>query len=363
LRLLQQLLIVAGVAFLIQALISAIAPDLQIPLRVMALGSLLSTAGIFAGRLLFGAYVLPRVAGERLLLVGNSPLLDDLTSHLALNPQSGIQVAGHIGKRGFKESGLAEAGAETASLEEAVEALNPSRIVVGFDGGLSSRLAHELLQLRFSGRAIEHAAGTYETICNREGLSGLNAARLLYSKEFEPGTRPLFFQAIGNFLTAAALLTLLSPVSALIAAWLWLSSREGVFERQRSVGRKGPFTLYRFRVGENRIGRLLTRTGLYALPEFAHVVRGQMSIVGPRPERPEFERQLSQRIPFYAHRLNVRPGITAWSHIHMWHMPGPRDSMMELEYDLYYIKNFSLMLDILVIAQALKILLLWGGQP
>jgi len=363
LQLLQQLLIVAGVAFLIQALVSAVAPDLQMPLRVMALGSLLSIAGIFAGRLLFVAYILPRVAGERLLLVGNSRLLDDLTRQLARFPQSGIQVAGHIGKCGAEGSGPEEEGADAGSLQKAIEALNPSRVVVGFDGGLSQRLAHELLEMRFSGRAVERAAATYETICDREGLSGLNAARLLYSKEFEPGTRPLFFQAISNFLIAAALLGLLAPVLALAAAWLWLFSREGVFERKRSVGRKGPFTLYRFRVCENRFGRLLTRSGLYALPEFVHVLRGQMSIVGPRPERPEFERELAQRIPFYPHRLNVRPGITGWSHIHMWHLPGPRDSMMELEYDLYYIKNFSLMLDILVVAQALKILLLWGGQP
>ena len=363
LQLLQQLLIVAGVAFLIQALISAVAPDLQMPLRVMASGSLLSIAGIFAGRLLFVAYILPRVGGERLLLVGNSPLLDDLTSHLTRFPQSGIRVAGHIGKCGAEDGGPAESGADPANLQKAIEALDPSRIVVGFAGGLSAGLAHELLEMRFAGHAVEHAAGTYETICNREGLSGLNAARLLYSREFEPGTRLLFFQAIGNFLIAAALLTVLAPLLALVAAWLWLFSREGVFEAQPSAGRKAPFTLYRFRVCDNRFGRLLTRTGLYALPEFVHVLRGQMSIVGPRPERPEFERELTGRIPFYPHRRNVRPGITGWSHIHTWHLAGPRDSMMELEYDLYYIKNFSLLLDILVVGQALKILLLWGGQP
>ncbi len=367
LLLLQQLLMVAGVAFLLQALISAVAPDLQIPLRVMLLGSLLSIAGIFAGRLLFSAYVLPRVAGERLLLIGNSSLLQDLASHLARNPQSGIQVAGYSGRPASEETGISEPCGEgrAGSLEDSIQALRPSRVVVGFDGGLTSRLADELLELRFSGHAIEDAAETYEKLCNREGLSGLNARRLLYSKEFEPGTRALFFQAIGNCMIAAAVLALLSPLLALIAALVRLSSREGVIERQLREGRKGPFTLYRFRVaaGGTRIGRILSRTGLYALPEFIHVLRGQMSIVGPRPERPEFQRELSRHIPFYPHRLNVRPGITGWSQIQMRHLPAPRDSMTELEYDLYYIKYFSPMLDIFVIAQAIKILLLWGGQP
>ena len=361
LLLLQQLLMVAGVAFLLQALISAVAPDLQMPLRIMLLGSLLWIAGIFAGRLLFSAYVLPFVAVERLLLIGDSPLLRDLASHLARNPQSGIQVAGHIGGPASEGTGIAEPG---GTLEESIQALGPSRVVVSFEGGMSSRLAHELLELRYSGHAIEDASGTYEKICNREGLSGLNATRLLYSKEFEPGTRALFFQAIGNCLMAAVVLTLLSPLLVLIAALVRLSSREGVIDRQLREGRDGPFTQYRFRVTSGTlVGRILSRTGLYALPQFIHVLRGQMSIVGPRPERPEFARELSRHIPFHPHRLNVRPGITGWSQIHMRHLRGPRDSMLELEYDLYYIKYFSPTLDIFVISQAIKSLLLWGGQP
>jgi lipopolysaccharide/colanic/teichoic acid biosynthesis glycosyltransferase len=363
LLLLQQLLLVAGVAFLLQALISAIAPDLQVPLRVMLLGSLLSIAGILAGRLLFSAYVLPLVAGERLLLIGNSPLLGDLATHLARNPQLGMQVVGHIGGCAAKQSGISEAGDE--GLEDAIQAFHPNRVVVGFEGGLSWHLAHELLESRFSGHAIEEATGTYERICSREGLSGLNAARLLYSKEFEPGTRALFFQAIGNGVIAAVLLTVLSPLLLLIAVLLRVSSSGGAIERQWREGRNGPFALYRFRAdaGGSGVGRILSRTGLYALPQFANVLRGQMSIVGPRPERPEFVRELSQHIPFYPHRLNVRPGITGWSQIHMRHAPLPRDSMLELEFDLYYIKYFSPMLDVFVVSQAIKNLLLWGGQP
>jgi len=193
----------------------------------------------------------------------------------------------------------------------------------------------------------------------------LNAVRLLYSKEFEPATRALFFQAIGNWLMAAVLLIALSPLLLLIAALMRLSSGAGVFERQVLEGRNGSFALCRFRVDArgSRMGRILSRTGLYALPQFLHVLRGQMSIVGPRPDRPEFARELSQHIPFYRHRLNVRPGITGWSQIQMRHVPLPRESMLELEYDLYYIKYFSPMLDFFVISQAIKNLLIWGGQP
>jgi len=353
--LLQRLLIVAGVAFLFQALLSAVVPDLQVPLRVMLLGSLLSTAGLLADRLLFGAYVLPQVAGERWLLVGNSPLLDDIASHLAQVPQAGIRVAGHIGGAAAEESGR---------LEDGMEELRPNRIVVGFAGGPSPRLAGKLLELRFSGDVIEDAADIYEKICNRVALSGLNAARLLYSKEFEPGRRAVFFQSIGNRLVAAAILFLLSPALLAIAVLLRLSSGGGVIERLCRDGRHGLFTLYRFRVVEGtRAGWLLSRTGLYALPQFINVLRGQMSIVGPRPLRPEFVRELARHIPFYSHRLKVRPGITGWSQIHMRHLPAPLDAMLELEYDLHYVKYLSPALDCLVVAQAIKGLLIWGGQP
>jgi lipopolysaccharide/colanic/teichoic acid biosynthesis glycosyltransferase len=355
LLLLQQLLMVAGVAFLLQALVSAVYPDLQMPLRVMLLGSFLSLAGILAGRLLFGAYVLPRVAGERWLLIGNSPLLDDIAGHLERTPQAGIHVAGRFAEL---------AAPDAAGLEDRIRDLRPNRIVVGFSSGPNWRLAQQLLELRFAGHAIEDAAEIYEKICNRVGLSGLNAARLLYEKEFEPGTRALFFQSIGNRLLAAVVLIAVAPLLPLIAALVRLSSAGPVFECEWREGLHGPFRLYRFRVDAgSRTGRLLARTGLYALPEFVHVLRGQMSIVGPRPARPEFARELARLIPFYPHRLQVRPGITGWSQIHMRHLPEPRDAMMELEYDLHYIKYVSPTLDFLVVAQAIKGLLVWGGQP
>jgi lipopolysaccharide/colanic/teichoic acid biosynthesis glycosyltransferase len=299
--------------------------------------------------------VLPHVAGESWLLIGNSPLLDDIASHLARTPQAGIRVAGRFGEPDLPPA---------ASLDDRIRELRPNRMVVGFASGPNWRLAQELLELRFSGHAIEDAAEIYEKICNRVGLSGLNATRLLYEKEFEPGTRALFFQSIGNRLIAAVVLIGVSPLLPLIAALLRLSSGGPVLECEWREGRHGPFKLCRFRVAAGtRIGRLLARTGLYALPQFVHVLRGQMSIVGPRPARPEFARELARLIPFYPHRLKVRPGITGWSQIHMRHLPEPRDAMMELEYDLHYIKYVSPTLDLLVVAQAIKGLLVWGGQP
>jgi len=360
--LVQQLLLVAGSVFLVQALISAVAPDLYMPFRVILLGSLISVVSLFAGRLLFSAYVLPRVAGERLLLIGDSPILEDLNGYLEQHPELAIQVARHI--REINPT------ANPPELESLIREYQPNGIVVGMP---DARLASELLELRFLGYSIQEAAGTYAKISNRESLIGLTPTRLLSSKEFEPSTRDLFFQAIVDRLIAVTCLIVLFPFLVLLAIVIKFCLGGPVVERQLRAGCGGvPFKLLKFRVspagstlsaGQTRLGRLLTRTGIYALPQLLNVLCGQMSIVGPRPHRPEFAPELTRHIPFYPHRFKVAPGMTGWSQIQMKHKPGPPDCTLELEYDLYYIKYAAPMMDIFVILQSIKNIMLWGGKP
>jgi lipopolysaccharide/colanic/teichoic acid biosynthesis glycosyltransferase len=345
----QQLLMAAGITFLLQALISATAPeDLSLPFPVILSGCLLSIVVLFAGRLLFSVYVLPRVGDERLLLIGESPLLDDIESYLKERPQLGIQVAGRIHTPEFGE------GAPHQNLEELIRSFHSNRVVVAQP---DAYLAGELLEMRFLGYSIQEAAGTYAKISNREACSGLGPARLLYSKEFEPSTRDLFFQSVSNTLLAAVACIVLSPLMLLIALLVRLSLRGPAVERRIRMGQGGTtFTLFSFRVGDasevapvSFVGRVLTRTGLYAIPQFFNVLRGEMSIVGPRPQKPDFVRELTSYIPFYPHRLKMRPGMTGLAQIEMRAFAGPRDSLVELEYD--------------IILQGIKNILLWSGQP
>ena len=355
----QQLLMVAGTAFLVQAFVSTVAPDSHVPLRVVVLGSLISTVILFAGRLLFSAFAMPGVAGERLLFIGDGPLLDDLAGYLEQHPQLGIQVAGHIRQTDSAEVPL--------NLEGLIANLHPNGIIVSQP---DARLASELLELRFLGYAIEEASGTYAKICNREGLFGISPARLLASREFEPSTRDLFFRAMADKLMAAVCLVVLSPLILLLAVLVKLAFRGPVIESTIHAGRNGvPFSLYRFRVSNQAdaaptgLGRMLIRTGLYALPQFFNVLAGKMSIVGPRAHRVEFIPRLTQYVPFYPHRFKMEPGMTGWSQIQMRHFAVPPDSLVELEYDLYYIKNSAPMMNIFVILQSIKNLMVWGGQP
>jgi lipopolysaccharide/colanic/teichoic acid biosynthesis glycosyltransferase len=353
----QQLLMAAGMTFLLQALISAVVPeDLSLPFKVILAGCLMAITTMFAGRLLFSTYVLTRVGDERLLLIGESPLLDDIATYLEERPQLGIQVAGRVHK-------------PEAAVEELIRNSHSNRIVVGMP---DAQLAAQLLELRFLGYSIQEAAGTYAKITNREALSGLGPPRLLYSKEFEPSARDQFFQAIGNTLIAAVCVIVLAPLMLLMAVLVWLWLRGPVLERRVRTGRGGaPFMLYSFRIvkntdsapGDTLLGRILSRTGLYALPQFFNVLRNELSIVGPRPQSPDFNRELTRHIPFYPHRLKMRPGMTGLAQIEMRALPALPDCMVELEYDMYYLKYMSPMMDLFIALQSLKNILLWGGRP
>lgn len=364
----QQLMIVTGITFLLQSLIAVLAPNLYFPFPVILLGCAISVVVIFIGRLLFSTYVIPRVAAERLLLIGDSPVLDNVVVYLQEHQQLGIQIAGHIREPGTR---VKNASGTNSHLEEVIREFHANRIVVSAPDAL---LAVQLLDLRFLGFSVQDAAETYARVSNREALSGLNPQRLLYSKEFEPSARDLFFQRLASTVIATAVLFLLAPLILAIAVLIRLSSSRPVLERQTQSGHRGaPFTLYSFRVptagsGETVkptvLGRILTRTGLYAFPQFWNVLRGDLSIVGPRPHRVEFAHKMAQHIPFYPHRTNkVHPGMTGLAQIEMRSYGPPPDSMVELEYDMYYLKNMSPMMDLFISVQSIKNILLGTDDP
>jgi lipopolysaccharide/colanic/teichoic acid biosynthesis glycosyltransferase len=167
----------------------------------------------------------------------------------------------------------------------------------------------------------------------------------------------------------------------LVALLIKLTSRGPVLYRQQRVGRNGClFTLYKFRSmradaeidtgavwaspDDPRItplGRWLRRLRLDELPQFINILRGDMCLVGPRPERPEFVSVLSRKIPFYRQRLCIKPGITGWAQINHKYGDSIEDTIVKLEYDLYYIKNLSLRLDAYIMFQTIKVIVLSRG--
>jgi sugar transferase (PEP-CTERM system associated) len=381
--LVQQLCLIMGVAFFTQGLIAYLDANLRVPIVVMLRGSALAVLAIFLWRIFFSAYVLHAMGNDRLLMVGGSPLLEDIGRHIANHPEMGLEIAGYIDDR--HEAGAMLAGGKVlgavCSLREIVRATEPQRIVVGMFERRNRMPVTELLELRFAGHIIEEVSSAYERVCGRVCLKEIRPSGLIFSGELGPRRQNLIFQRVLNAALAAIGLVVFSPIMLLTALAVKVSSPGPVLYRQVRVGLDGaPFTLYKFRSMRvdaeaatgavwaqkddprvTPVGRVIRRIRFDELPQLYNVLKGQMSVVGPRPERPEFVKALNEQIPYYRQRHCVRPGITGWAQINYKYGDTLEDTITKLEYDLYYIKNMSLALDNYIIFHTLKAMLLTRG--
>jgi exopolysaccharide biosynthesis polyprenyl glycosylphosphotransferase len=260
-------------------------------------------------------------------------------------------------------------------------ATRPNRIIVGMFERRNRVPVSDLLELRLSGHRIEEAATAYERICGRVCIKELRPSHLIYSGELGPRRQNLLYQNLGNTIAAGIGVILSSPVMLLTAIAVKLSSPGPVLYRQVRIGMGGvPFTVLKFRsmyvdaeaeTGAvwaskddprvTRVGRIIRKLRIDELPQLFNVLRGEMSLVGPRPERPEFVKALCEQIPYYRQRHCVRPGITGWAQINYKYGDSLQDTITKLEYDLFYIKNMSFSLDTYIIFHTLKAMLLSRG--
>jgi sugar transferase (PEP-CTERM system associated) len=376
-----QLCVTMGVAMLTQSFISYVDSTLRMPLHVMVPGVAMAATAIFGWRLLFSRYAHEVVGRDSLLLVGGSEMLTNISSYIVEHPELALRISGYVDDA--HEFGAQLPGGKVlgriADLRDVVAATKPTRLVVGMPERRSRVPMAELLELRFGGCIIEEAPATYERVCGRVAVKELRPSQLIYSGELGPRRQTMMHQRISNFLAALVASILASPLILLTWLAVKLSSKGPALYRQVRVGMDGvPFTAYKFRsmrvdAGTGAVwaskddprvtpvGRIIRKIRFDELPQLFNVMRGEMSIVGPRPERPEFVRTLSEQIPYYRQRHCVRPGITGWAQINYKYGDTLEDVVTKLEYDLYYIKNMSLSLDTYIIFHTVKAMLLSRG--
>jgi len=379
----EQLCLVMGMAFIAQGLVSYLSVDLRTPIRVVIAGGAIAIAAMFGWRVFYSRYARHIVGAQRLLLAGGSSLLEEIAAYLVERPELGIEVAGYVDDthpRGTRLAGASVLG-PLSDLKTIAQSVAPDRIIVGMRERRGGIPVADLLDLRLAGMAIEEAATTFESMCGRVCVTELRPSQLIYSSELGPRPHRVFWQTLGNYVIAVAGTILFLPVMLLTALAVKLESPGPVLYRQKRVGLDGAaFTVFKFRSMRanaeastgavwaapndprvTRVGRLIRRLRFDELPQFFNVLRGEMSIVGPRPERPEFVEALTEQIPFYGQRHCVRPGITGWAQINHRYGDTIEDTVRKLEYDLYYIKNLSQRLDTYIIFHTLKTMLLSRG--
>jgi sugar transferase (PEP-CTERM system associated) len=379
----QQLCLVGGTALLTQGMIAYLQPGLRMPVHVLALGGSISLAALFVWRHFFASVAIQVVGRDRLLLIGESPLLEDIARHVEAHPEQAIQVAGYVddsaGSNDVRPGGKVLGGFDR--LREIVEATDPTRIVVGMSERRNRVPVSALLELRFAGHIIEEAGAAFERVCGQVSIKELRPSQLIYTGELGPRRSSLFYQTLSNVVLATVGIVLGAPLMLLTAFAVRVSSPGPILYRQVRVGLDGkPFTLFKFRsMREDAeastgavwaakddprvtgVGRIIRRLRFDELPQLLNVLRGEMSMVGPRPERPEFVKLLTQQIPYYRQRHSVRPGITGWAQINYKYGDTLEDTIKKLEYDLYYIKNMSLSMDVLIMFHTIKAMLLFRG--
>jgi lipopolysaccharide/colanic/teichoic acid biosynthesis glycosyltransferase len=231
-----------------------------------------------------------------------------------------------------------------ANLRAMASELAPDEIVVGEAASIAPDgefPANSLLDLRFQGVTILDPATFFESTLQRVSCRHLQPVRFLYG-ELSPKRQNLALQAIYSNALGLAALAIAAPVLVAAAIALKISApSEPMLEPYRAVGLHGvPFDRLRFQ-SRSALGRWLVRARMRGLPQLFNVVRGEMSLVGPRPSRVEFGEVLSRQIPYYSQRVAVRPGLTGWAQVHRSDSDNRFDASVELEYDLYYIKHLS----------------------
>lgn len=383
LRLVQQYCLVLGLAFLAQALMGYIYPFLIVGRWQMMIGSAFALVLLPLWRMLYGLVVLQVWYRERILFLGANANVRTIALTMQERPHLAMASVGYLAPEPTSDApGLGPWLGDLAQLNQSFETLKPDLIVVGLDERRGLMPVNDLLALRLRGAAIEYASSLYERVMWRVPVDALRPSHLIFSSELGPNRRNMLLQRGYSYLIAICGLVLTLPL--LIAVWLAvrLSSKGPAIYRQRRVGLNGKvFEVFKFRSmfvdAEARtgavwavkndpritpVGRWLRKLRLDELPQFFNVLRGEMSIVGPRPERPEFVRVLTEQIPFYGQRHTILPGITGWAQINHKYGDTIEDTVTKLEFDLFYLKNLSLSLDLYVIFHTVKVMLLSRGS-
>lgn len=322
---------------------------------------------------------------ETVLVLGTGPLARQITGEVLPSSPSGYRLAGVLGEH------RAEVGRQLcdasvvgviSELPELVKKYFVSLIVVALEDRRGRMPVAELLRCRLAGVRVEEATTFFERLTGRILVKNLRPSWLVFSQGFKQPRLLRNSKRAGEFLVALTLLVLLSPVIALVALLVKLGSPGPVLYRQERVGERGRvFRLVKFRTmrrdaedetgpvwasaaGDGRatrLGRLLRKFRLDELPQLVNVVRGDMSFVGPRPERPHFVETLRKVIRYYDERHCVKPGITGWAQIKFGYGSNIEDAEKKLQFDLYYIKHMSLLLDLQILFGTLKVVLLGRG--
>ncbi len=372
-----RLLMVPGVLAFILAGVAYVRPNYLLGRNSAEIGLLILTFALIGWRLGFTWLVQLPILVERVYVLGTGERAQRVVQGLRQNPDLGVEIASWTGKM----EGAITRDSVAAHLMDIVHRQKVHRVIVAMPDRRGTIPMKELLDLRMKGVKIEEATTWLEKISGKIEVENLYPSWLVFGEGFRRSTPFIIVRRALSIVISLIGLVLALPLLPLIVLAIRLDSRGPVFYTQRRVGKGGrTFKVVKFRTmrqdaeaangaqwaGDNdprvtRVGKFLRSSRLDEIPQLWCVLKGDMAFVGPRPERPEFIEWLSNQIPYYSVRHMVRPGITGWAQVKYKYGSTVADAREKLQYDLFYIKNASIGLDLLIMFQTVKTVLLRRG--
>lgn len=379
-----RLLQAVGTASILIALLYLALPSLVVADGAFLTGAAIFLSGILIWRLLFNQIASLQPLGERILIVGTDQTAQTLARQVLAQRDFAYEIVGFIDDDPLRigESVVNPRVVGTpADIERLVETYGVDRIFVGLSDRRGRLPVTALLRAKLRGVRVEDVNTVYERLTGKLLVEDIRPSWLIFSDGFCASRWTRVSKRTFDVVLAVVGLILASPLMLLTALAVALESGVPVLYRQERVGENGRvFTLNKFRsmrqdaetgtpiwarTDDDRVtlvGRFIRRTRLDELPQLWNVLGGDMSFVGPRPERPFFVMQLAAQIPFYEQRHAVKPGVTGWAQVKYRYGASLEDAYEKLRYDLYYVKHLSLAFDLTILFDTVKVVLFARGR-
>jgi sugar transferase (PEP-CTERM system associated) len=386
LQVLGRMLSALGAVCLLLAFVVYIYPPLQMRPGFVETSFLAIICGILTWRVLLERGASSMNAGERILLVGSGDAIEHLAREIHARSDLPIHLVGSVAET---SSGPQRAVSHVpcvgmlSDLGELIERYQPDRVVIGLKERRQHFPVDALLKYRLRGLVVEEASTLFQKVTGRIPIENLRPSEIVFSSGFRPSSWLRVWKRSFDIVASAVGLVGVAPVMVLVACAIKLNSRGPVLYTQERVGKDGRvFKLLKFRsmrvdaeelsgprwASEDdprvtRIGSVIRKMRMDELPQFFNILQGDMSFIGPRPERPHFVDRLKMDIPYYDLRHSVRAGLTGWAQVSYPYGASVEDAKCKLEYDLFYNKNMSVSLDLLILFRTVKIVLdKWGAR-
>ena len=379
-----RLLQAAGAASIVLAALYFLMPSMMIGNGIFVSALFVFLVAILGWRLAFNHVTGSLKLEERVLFVGTGEAARKVARQILDQHDFAYRIIGfidddptRIGERLVNPAIVGTPG----DIDRLIAHHHVDRIVVGLSDRRGKLPIEELLRAKMAGVRVEDATTTYERVTGKILIDDLRPSWLIFSDGFHVSRITRVMKRTIDLTLSLMIAILALPLMIATALLVWLDDGSPVLYRQERVGENGgTFVLSKFRSmrkdaeeggqpvwakdGDDRVtrvGRFIRKTRLDELPQLWNVIRGDMSFVGPRPERPFFVEQLSRAIPFYQQRHAVKPGLTGWAQVKYRYGSSLEDAMEKLRYDLYYIKHLSVVFDLTIVFDTVKVVLFRKG--